>query len=225
MLLTRWSDHPNARALLDPGDVETLFNAPRDQLDDDILIKGSVNHYFQVSSYGAMSIEAVVTDDWITADNSELFYSQQGDRGSGTGIQGAFQNALEQLDSEGFDFTSVDQDGDGDIDLTILFHSGYDGVTDNLDCENNDRPGSDRIRSHARSAAFESNFRSSESGIFLGPYVVASAYRGACNGNIARLGVLVHEIFHPLGLPDFYDRDAFALNALGGISNFDIMVS
>ena len=225
VLLTRWTDHPDtARPLIPKDDIELLFNAPANTFDDDILIMGSINHYFETSSYGSMNIEATVID-WITTDNTELFYStNNGDRGSGTGIQDAFQTPLNTLNEQGFDFSTVDGDNDGDIDLTILLHSGYDGVRDDADCETG-RLGEDRIRSHARSAALQSNFVSSQGGKILGPYVVAPAYRGFCNGQIARLGILAHEMLHPLGLPDLYDPNLFSVGQLGGIGNFDIMVS
>lgn len=58
----------------------------------------------------------------------------------------------------------------------------------------------------------------------MGNYAVASIYRGTCNENIARLGVMTHEFLHTVGLPDLYDRDGSPRpGVLGGMGAFDIM--
>ncbi len=58
-----------------------------------------------------------------------------------------------------------------------------------------------RIGAHARTAADTSQFVS-QAGYTLGAYAVASAFRGTCAYDIARLGVIVHEFLHPFGVPD-----------------------
>ena len=63
--------------------------------------------------------------------------------------------------------------------------------------------------------------------IELGAYVVASAFRQRCNANVARLGVIVHEMIHPFGIVDLYDTqgplDPNSGNT-GGLDRYDIMV-
>ena len=53
------------------------------------------------------------------------------------------------------------------------------------------------------------------SGIRVGYYAVASAYRGRQGENIARLNFIVHEFIHTAGMIDLYDL-AFEGNGCGG---------
>jgi M6 family metalloprotease-like protein len=199
VLLIQWTNHAD-KELIPMADIDQLFNS--DEIDENLLPTGSVKRFFQVNSYNQLSIDATVVD-WTMTDNTELFYSQLGDRGRDQGLQQAFRLPLEALDATGFDFTSFDQDGDGRVDMTVILHSGYDGLGGSTDC-NTGALSSERIAAHATAAAPDFDWVSSD-GVSLGGYVVASAYRMACNANIARIGVLVHEMFHPFGMPDLYD--------------------
>ena len=222
VLLTEFSDHEGRLERAPIEDFETLFNAPADETDDDLIETGSVRRYFELSSYGAITINAYI-NDWTVTDNTEEFYSQFGDRGRGTGTQNAMLTSLNQMQDEGFDFSTLDGDGNNSVDLTILFHSSYDGIIGEDDGFGT--PSENRIASHARSSAQDLNWIAND-GTIIGAYVVASAYRGLRNNGIARLGVLVHEMLHPFGLVDLYDRDvALTSNSgLGGLGNYDIMV-
>jgi M6 family metalloprotease-like protein len=124
----------------------------------------------------------------------------------------------------GFDFSPYDIDGDGQIDLTVFLHSGFAAELGGSDCFT--RAGSsERIGSHATTAA--EGLWTSKFGYNLGPYTVAAAQRGICNSNIARIGVIAHEITHNFGMPDLYDIEG-PLNptgSIGGLGRYDIMVS
>jgi M6 family metalloprotease-like protein len=222
VVLVQWTNHVGNKTLIPKEDVEKLFNS--DDLDEDLFPTGSVKRFFETMSYNAMSIEATVSD-WIPTDNTEFFYSQMGDRGRDPGLQLAFDLPLRTLEATALPFSDFDQNGDGALDLTVFIHSGYDGRIGNVDC-NTGATSEQRIAAHSLSSAQQSTWQSLVDGKVLGAYAVASAFRGACDADIARLGVLVHEMLHPFGLPDLYDRagpfDPLSAR-LGGLGNYDIM--
>ena len=95
-----------------------------------------------------------------------------------------------------------------------------------LDCYTNAAM-EDRIWAHALPEG-QAKWTSPKTGIELGGYAVSSVFRERCNGNIARLGVTMHEFYHTLGLPDLYDRDlpyasVQGKGGLGGIGVYDMM--
>lgn len=195
-----WTDQEERLGAVNVQSYNNLMNA--DGIDAALYPSGSVNRYLRRNSYENFSPNFIVVN-WALSDNAEAFYAAQGDRGRSPELQLAFDPVLEQLDRTGFDFAQVDSDFDRSIDLTLFLHSGYDAILGGVDC-NTDAPASQRIASHARSSARVSQFIS-RAGYTLGAYAVASAFDGICGFDIARLGVLTHEILHPFGLPDLYD--------------------
>lgn len=215
VFLITWSDHQD-RELPPREDYEALFNA--NGVDDDLYPTGSIKTWFETSSYGEFSIQATVVD-WVVTDNTELFYSDP-NQGRSSALEPAFTPALEALEAQGFDFSPFDSDGDFRLDLTVFLHSGFDGSNSGTDCISGATP-DQRIAAHAFSGA-DGDWRA-ESGYALGGYSVASGLRGTCELNIARIGVITHEMIHPFGLPDLYDIEGTTSGNLGGIGNFGIM--
>lgn len=94
-----------------------------------------------------------------------------------------------------------------------------------IDCYTGARE-EDRIWSHALPEG-QAKW-TSKTGIELGGYSTSSVFRSRCGSRIARLGVMIHEFYHTLGLPDLYDREqpyAGRRAGLGGIGIFDMMAS
>lgn len=138
-------------------------------------------------------------------------------------MEEAVDAVLTQLEDSGFDFSPFDQDGDSLIDVVAILHSGHSAELGGVDCLTQ-RGQEDRIRSYATSAD-TSNWRSID-GYRLGSFVVASAFRGMCNSNMARLGVITHEFIHTLNIPDLYDLAGpynNAVSSVGGLGGYDIM--
>jgi M6 family metalloprotease-like protein len=219
VMLLWWPNHAD-RELIPLEDIEQLFNS--DGIDEVLFPTGSIARYFDVSSYGQFSITADVIP-WAMTDESESFYAAFGSSGRDPGLQSAFIPLLDMLDGGGFDFSLYDADDDGEIDLTVFLHSGFTAEIGGTDCYTG-AGSSERIGSHATTAA--EGLWTSRFGYNLGPYTVAAAQRGVCNSNIARIGVIAHEITHNLGLPDLYDIEG-ALNptgSIGGLGKYDIMV-
>jgi M6 family metalloprotease-like protein len=219
VLLVQWENHAD-KPLIPPDEIEQVFNS--DNVGDDIVPTGSISRYFQVNSYGQFDITADIVP-WMMTDDTEEVYASFGDSGRSPELANAWTPILEALDSSGFDFSPYDQDGDRVLDLTVTLHSGYAAELGGTDC-NTGATREQRIGSHA-SSSMGGDWRSVD-GYRLGPYSVASAYRQRCNANVARLGVITHEIVHPFGIPDLYDFDG-SLNPtgnVGGMGRYDIMV-
>jgi M6 family metalloprotease-like protein len=222
VLLVQWTNHMD-KELIPRDTVDILFNS--DQIDADLIPTGSVKRYFDISSYSQFGISATVAD-WTLAPNTEAFYASQGDSGRDPGTIPAFTPALQALEDSGFDFRPFDLDGDGFMDLTVILHSGYAAELGGTDCNDASATRERRIASHASSAGFEPDWFSSQ-GIELGAYVVASSFRQRCQANVARLGVIVHEIVHPFGIVDLYDFQGAldpSTGNIGGLDRYDVMV-
>jgi M6 family metalloprotease-like protein len=219
--LMKWKDHAEANRELPPfSDYDILFNA---DVADALDLAGSVNTWFKTSSYGDFDVRSTVID-FVVTDNTEAFYANP-NMGRSLAIIPAFTPVLDALDNGGsFDFSPFDQDGDNVIDMVVFLHSGYDGVNGNTDAFG--ATSDQRIASHARSAS--SLDWQSSTGFSLGSFVVAPAMRGIQNVNINKIGVIVHELIHLFGMPDLYDTDGPftpSSGTIGGIANYDIMVS
>ena len=199
VLLVQFSNH-GERPLVPPDDVETIFNSQ--EIDEELIPTGSVSKWFQVNSYGSFDITADVVP-WQMDPESEQYYASFGDRGRHPELIKTMEPILEMLDESDFDFTPYDQDGDFILDLTVMLHSGYSGTFGGVDCETG-AISDNRIAAHATTAVGRSDWRSQQ-GHQLGSYAVASAYRGVCGALPARIGVIVHEMIHPFGIPDLYD--------------------
>jgi M6 family metalloprotease-like protein len=138
-------------------------------------------------------------------------------------MEEAFRPLLQKMDDNGFNFNKFDQDNDGTLDMVVFLHSGYPAELQNKDCFTG-ATYLDRIGSFA-SSSFYDGWRST-TGIQLGSYVVAAAYRGFCHSNVNRLGTIVHEFIHTFGIPDLYDLTGpynGAVSAVGGLGGYDIM--
>jgi M6 family metalloprotease-like protein len=139
-------------------------------------------------------------------------------------LREAFEYVLEQLDNPGFDFDHYDQDGDGVLDSVVFLHSGYGAERGSVDCETG-TSWENRIWSHAMMRAKDDAWVSKSGKVRLGAYMVTSAYRGRCYTNIARIGLVVHEYLHTLGLPDLYGTSGSIGPALGGLAGYDTMAN
>lgn len=187
-----WSDHEGQRDLPPREDFNQIFNA--DDFSEELYPSGSIKRYFETMSYGDFSIDATVVE-WAVTDNTEAFYSQP-NRGRTAALLPAFAPVLDALSAEGFNFAPFDQDGDGNLDLTVFLHSGYDGLQGGTDAFG--ASADQRIAAHAFTGA-EQSFWQSPTGFRLGPYAVASAFIGLQNFNSARIGVITHEMLHTWG--------------------------
>lgn len=226
VILVQWTNHAD-RVLIPSEDIYSLFNS--ESIDEALFPTGSISRFFDVSSYGQFEIVADILP-WVMTDNSESHYASFGESGQSKELQNAFIPILDALDTSeglfGYDFSRYDRDQDGVLDMVVFLHSGYAAELGGEDCETG-AEASNRIASHASTSIDEANAWASIQGYRLGAYTVNSAYRGRCNLEMARIGYIVHEMTHTMGIPDLYDIEGPLNNGgdIGGIDRYDIMVS
>lgn len=129
--MIRFSDHEN-RDLVPKADIDTFWQT-------------KVPNWFDLNSQGRYDIDPVVVN-WMTTDNTELYYSM-GMRGIVPELQQMAWPILDELDNRpNWDWSQFDIDGNGRLDSVVMIHSGYGAETTTTDCF--DREFSDRIWAH-----------------------------------------------------------------------------
>ncbi|AKL97972.1 M6 family metalloprotease domain-containing protein [Endomicrobium proavitum] len=202
VLLVAFSDKPFR--LSNPEQVFLDFFDKANYTDYGAL--GSVNDFYNASSYGQLQVESVVSPV-ITLSSTSGYYAGA----SGTlYARQMVQQALVLLDaSHTFDFAQFDQDGDGRIDFITVVHAGG-GMEAGV---------SDAIWSHKWNI---SPFFTTWDGKRISSYNTIPELRGSNESaaQISRIGVAAHELGHAmLHLPDLYDTTY----ASYGVGNYDIM--
>jgi M6 family metalloprotease-like protein len=219
----QFRDH-DPRELITRDDIEYLFNG-EGRLQD-IAPTGSIRSYLRLNSYNNLQVEATVVD-WTLSPMTEKECSF-GNSGLDQKLQECFWPALDQLDTrhanpdDPFTWGDYDMNYDNFIDNVVFLHSGYGAEYGETDADGT--ASISRIWSHAVGAQRKtSRWQSRNFLIDLGSYSVTSVYRGIMNENIARIGIMAHELLHTLGIPDLYDKGRADLG--GGTGKFSIMSS
>jgi M6 family metalloprotease-like protein len=157
---------------------------------------GSVKDYYHQVSYNALTVQSTVVET-VTLDNGYAYYGANDAFGNDIRPREMVQQALAKLEASGFDFRTVDGDGDGWVDGLTIIHAGggeeYSG---------ND---TDYIWSHQWQLISSVTY----DGVSMQMYHTEPARRGwdssPSTQGITRIGVICHENGHFLGLPDLYD--------------------
>lgn len=98
------------------------------------------------------------------------------------------------------DFSRYDTDGDGNVDMLLLYYAGY----------NEAEGAANTIWPHSWDMSESSNYNVAHNqfdGVHIGNYFCTSELTGTSGVNIDGIGTTCHEFGHSLGLPDFYDTD------------------
>ncbi|MDR2191488.1 MAG: M6 family metalloprotease domain-containing protein [Endomicrobium sp.] len=164
--------------------------------------KGSVKDFFLKASFGALTVESVVTDI-ITLDNTVAYYGANTSSAGGSDIRPREMvvDALKKLEDSGFDFS---QFSGNEIEGVTIIHAGRGEEAGG---------GANTIWSHKWNITRQQ---------FGGKYVYT--YNTAPElyySNITTIGVLCHEFGHVIGLPDLYDTNGGS----EGVGNFCLMGS
>ncbi|MCP4151628.1 MAG: M6 family metalloprotease domain-containing protein [bacterium] len=154
---------------------------------------GSFKEYHQDNSFGQLNLTTTVVGPFTTANNMAYYGRNRGNYDARPRQMVA--EALDAAEAGGLDFSSFDNDGDGNVDGIIVIHSGYDEAAG--------APASS-IWSHAWDLG---NLARTYDGVTISKYCTSPELAGISGTNITDIGVLVHEFGHNLGLPDTYDTD------------------
>eukprot|EP00532_Pseudo-nitzschia_australis_P020829 CAMPEP_0168293196 /NCGR_PEP_ID=MMETSP0142_2-20121227/7728_1 /TAXON_ID=44445 /ORGANISM="Pseudo-nitzschia australis, Strain 10249 10 AB" /LENGTH=995 /DNA_ID=CAMNT_0008241223 /DNA_START=72 /DNA_END=3059 /DNA_ORIENTATION=+ len=221
VILVAWKDQEERREWMPRDRVDHLWNGIGA---DDEIPTGSIKNYTERQAYGTVNFVADVLE-WQTIDNTEAFYANgRAGRPGPTEpmLRTAFHNILDTMDAEGFPWDDYDSNNDGIIDHVQFLHTGYGAEIGGIDCYTK-APMMDRIWSHAMPES-RGKWVSPTTGKKLGGWSTSSVFSGKCDKNIAQLGIMVHEFYHTLGLPDLYDRDQpyAAVKGVGGLGGLGI---
>ncbi len=157
---------------------------------------GSVQDFYKEVSYGHLTVQSTIAGP-VTLDNGYAYYGANDKSGNDVRPREMVQQALAKLAATGFDFSTVDGDGDGWVDGLTIIHAGggeeYGGNDANY------------IWSHEWELASAVTYN----GVKMQQYHTEPARRGwdssPSTQGITRIGVICHETGHFLGLPDLYD--------------------
>ena len=114
------------------------------------------------------------------------------------------------------DFSRYDEDGDGQVDMVLMYYAGYGEA---------DSPYGDTIWPH------ESNLETlglgpvTLDGVQLNTYACTNElnYSNGTKDTLCGIGTACHEFGHALGLPDLYDTNGESNGQAGGMYSYSLM--
>lgn len=198
VILASFNDHwdaANGTVLATKGKTQAEFDALFNQVGYNVDgAVGSVKDFYLENSYGKVTVDSIVSV-WVHLPQDEVYYGANGTT-KDTNWKAMLSDAVNALDTAGFDFSQGDGDGDGWVDCFTVIHSGY----------GEEASGSvvDQIWSK------KGNMTSvlTKDGVKLYKAHTEPALRGSSGTGITRIGVICHELGHFFGLPDLYDYGA-----------------
>lgn len=134
VVLVKFADH-TSRNLPDPREYELLFNHQGMVDNDETLRYGSVNDLFGVNSNQALRVETVVSPVWLQSRYTEEYAVSTNFGKNLVETRAVWLDALSQLEQTGFDFSTMDSNGDGYVDSMAFVHSGVAAELPGLDCK------------------------------------------------------------------------------------------
>ena len=160
---------------------------------------GSVHDFYFENSHGLYDPVFEVFGPYLLSKNSADYVNNAG---------GALTEACKALNDQ-IDFSRYDSDGDGSVDMTLMYYAGHNAAETGLT--------EDEIWPHQSSV-----WGTTLDGKYLGTYFCTSELKGT--GSImCGIGTTTHEFGHSLGLPDFYDTDYATNGEAGGLYDFSTM--
>lgn len=176
---------------------------------------GCAGEYFRENSLGAFSPVFDVLPP-VTLEKNMAYYGANTSSDEDRAPELAVLEACEALDDE-VDFSGYDHDGDGFIDLILLYYAGYDEA---------EYGPADAIWSQQGSAQ-DSSFPKVVNAVFdekqLRGYICTSELASSSGTRLSGIGSTIHEMGHAMGLPDFYDSDGSDNGIAGGMYNYSVM--
>lgn len=156
---------------------------------------GSVAEYFSDVSGGKLNYTSFVTNYFTTKHNRDYYTNPDSPK-----TYELIEEGLNALEAEGFDFRTLDKDGDGSVDALNVFYAG--------DCVNTWSQG---LWPHGGSTYWKSE----KTGIEVYDYQITNM------GSELALNIFCHENGHMLcRFPDVYDQN---FDSTGGAGAFCLM--
>ena len=192
---------------------------------------GSVLDFYIDNSNGAYTPEFVVLPV-VTLTKSMSAYGGNDSSDNDVAPELAVYEAVKYLDGKGQDFSRFDNDGDGLIDMILMYYAGMneaEGAEENTIWphqwsvqESSLKDGDAYISSkYFDGKKLDKYFCTSELTVSSWDDYTGDIQKAALCG----IGTTCHEFAHSLGLPDFYDTDYATNGSAGATYYYDTMCS
>ena len=176
---------------------------------------GSAHDYFLDNSNGRFEPVFDVFGP-VTLPNKKSYYGANDYSGNDKRPEEALIDGCNLLDDE-IDFSQYDSDGDGEVDMVLMYYAGY-GEADSNDSES--------IWPHEWSLSSAGKNLKLD-GVKINTYACTNEKNGYGQGKdkMCGIGTACHEFGHALGLPDLYDTDYNSNGYAGGLYSYSVMCS
>ena len=178
---------------------------------------GSARDYFYENSNGEFDPIFDVFGPVVLPEN-KYYYGGNNWSGDDRNPGQAVIDGCKLLDDE-VDFTQYDSDGDGEVDMLLMYYAGYGEADSNDD---------DAIWPHEWSLSGQGKSLTLD-GVRIDTYSCTNEKNGPSTGNVGKMcgiGTACHEFGHALGLPDMYDTDYDGTSGeTGGLYSYSVMCS
>jgi M6 family metalloprotease-like protein len=178
---------------------------------------GSAHDYFLENSNGRFEPVFDVFGP-VKLPNKKSYYGSNDYSGNDKRPEEALIDGCRLLD-EDIDFSRYDSDGDGEVDMVLMYYAGY-GEADSYD-QNAIWPHEWALSGQGESLSLD--------GVKIDTYSCTNEKNGPGTGNVDKMcgiGTACHEFGHALGLPDMYDTDGDSSSGeAGGLYSYSVMCS
>ena len=176
---------------------------------------GSAHDYFLENSNGRFEPIFDVFGP-VVLPKSKSYYGSNDYSGNDKHPEEALIDGCMLLDDE-IDFTQYDGDGDGEVDMVLMYYAGY-GEADSYD-SNSIWPHEWSLDSAGQSLKLD--------GVKINTYACTNEKigQGWNKDKMCGIGTACHEFGHALGLPDLYDTNYESNGYAGGLYSYSVMCS
>ena len=172
---------------------------------------GSARDYFYDNSNGVFDPIFDVFGP-VTLPEKKAYYGGNSFSGDDRNPGQAVIDGCKLLDDE-IDFSRYDSDGDGEVDMVLMYYAGY-GEADSDD--------SNAIWPHEWSLGGQGKSLQLD-GVKIDTYSCTNEKNP--NNTMCGIGTACHEFGHALGLPDMYDTNYDTNGRAGGLYSYSVMCS
>ena len=173
---------------------------------------GSMRDFYQKASYGQLNLSGDVVG-WIQVSGTHDYYgNSRGGKGSAVyprNLFGMAEEAIDQAEAMGVDFSNYDNDGDGWVDSLVIIHQG----------QGNERSGNPNdIRYTMVPLTLGGPMPRFYNNVKVEYFAIAPELAGL--DQQIEIGPIAHELGHLLGMKDTY---MLYSSSAWGVGNYDLM--